>query len=147
MSVDVRKIMISEGIKLELVQDHAREMNNLKDLYLFENQKVVRLEEAVKNLRLEIVKQRIEFDDEIIETIETMEKEKYEWKTKYEEVMKITELLIHEFEKRTVKPNEQEDATVMIALSNPINGGYDQCVESEENDMLSGFELKDIDAE
>ena len=109
MSVDVRRILITEGIKLELVHDHAREMNNLQELYVFENGKVTRLEEQVKDLRREIVKQQIEFDEELINTIEGLEEEKYMWKKKYEEVLKLTEILIAEFDKR--EKHHPTDAT------------------------------------
>ena len=111
MSVDVRRILITEGIKLELVDDHAREMNDLQELYIFENGKVTKLEEQVKDLRREIVKQQIEFDEELINTIEGLEEEKYMWKKKYEEVLKLTEILIAEFDRRASEKQHPTDVT------------------------------------
>ena len=105
--IDVRRVIITEGIKLELQNDHARELNNLKDLYVYESGKVIKLEEKVRELRREVIKQKIEFEDEFIETIEEMEDEKRIWKSKYEEVLKLTEILIVEFERQNREDETQ----------------------------------------
>ena len=106
-------------------------MNNLQELYVFENGKVIRLEEQVKDLRRELVKQRIEFDEELIDTIEGMEEEKYMWKRKYEEVLKLTEILIAEFDYRASEERHSVDGTTDSHVNLRPTGETDESIETD----------------
>jgi len=94
--VDVRQIVLKEGIKVELQKEHARERQLLQEMYIDEGERngrlvveVQRLQKKIEELRDDIKFREDEMEMELIETIEEMDAEKHYWRKKYEDLVAV----------------------------------------------------------